>query len=103
MDDLCRILLTVDNLGIGAAGEPLLQYKLLNHGIDSARLTVDAGIDLVMSVSRGREPAPIEVKTTARPIPAGGTGKPTLGGYFPTPAQPSDSPSSTCPPTAPGC
>lgn len=31
---------------IGAAGELLVQYQLLKLGIDSVRLTTDAGIDL---------------------------------------------------------
>ena len=70
-------------LGIGAAGELLVQYKLLKHGIDSARLTVDAGIDLVMYVSRTCEPATIQVKTKEKPVPSGGTGKPSLGWFFP--------------------
>lgn len=35
---------------IGAAGEALLGYKLLKHEIDSARMTTDAGVDLVMYV-----------------------------------------------------
>lgn len=70
-------------LGIGAAGELLVQYKLLKHGIDSARLTVDAGIDLVMYVSRTCEPVTIQVKTKEKPVPAGGTVKPTLGWFFP--------------------
>ena len=35
---------------IGAAGELLVQYQLLKLGIDSARLTTDSGIDLVMYV-----------------------------------------------------
>ena len=33
---------------IGAAGELLVQYQLLKMGIDSARMTTDAGIDLVV-------------------------------------------------------
>ena len=32
---------------IGAAGEVLITYKLLKFGIDSARMTTDAGVDLV--------------------------------------------------------
>jgi hypothetical protein len=34
-------------LHIGAAGELLVQYKLLKQGIDSAAMTTDSGIDLV--------------------------------------------------------
>ena len=33
---------------IGAGGELLVQYQLLKMGIDSSRMTIDAGIDLVM-------------------------------------------------------
>jgi hypothetical protein len=33
---------------IGAAGELLVQYQLLKIGIDSARMTTDAGVDLVV-------------------------------------------------------
>jgi hypothetical protein len=32
---------------IGRMGELLVQYELLRHGIDSAPMTTDAGIDLV--------------------------------------------------------
>ncbi|HXO49568.1 MAG TPA: hypothetical protein VN888_00765 [Mycobacterium sp.] len=32
---------------IGAAGEVLITYKLLKFGIDNARMTTDAGVDLV--------------------------------------------------------
>lgn len=63
---------------IGAAGELLVQYQLLKHGIDSARLTTDSGIDLVMYVPGQTLAATIQVKTKWRPVPAGGTGKPSL-------------------------
>ena len=74
---------SMHTLGIGAAGELLVQYKLLKHGIDSSRMTVDAGIDLVMYISRNCTPATIQVKTKEKPVPAGGTGKPSLGWHFP--------------------
>lgn len=77
------MLRRMNTLGIGAAGELLVQYKLLKHGIDSARLTVDAGIDLVVYVSRDCTRATIQVKTKEQPSPAGGTGKPSLGWFFP--------------------
>jgi hypothetical protein len=38
---------------IGAAGELLVQYQLLKMGIDSARMTTDAGVDLVVYAPRG--------------------------------------------------
>lgn len=72
----------METAAIGTAGELLVQYKLLKFGIDSARLTVDAGIDLVMYVP-GHQAATIQVKTKKKPVPAGGKGKPTLGWNFP--------------------
>ena len=38
---------------IGAAGVLLVQYQLLKMGIDSARMTTDAGVDLVVYGPRG--------------------------------------------------
>ncbi|MCX2714227.1 hypothetical protein [Mycolicibacterium sp. J2] len=73
---------------IGAAGELLVQYQLLKFGIDSARLTTDSGVDLVMHLpSQGGEAiaATVQVKTKLKPVPAGGKGKPTLG--FPVPTK----------------
>ncbi len=74
---------------IGAAGELLVQYKLLKLGIDSARLTTDSGIDLVMYAPGHQTAATIQVKTNLAPKPAGGKGKLTLGWAFPdnSPAQ----------------
>jgi hypothetical protein len=37
---------------IGAAGEVLITYKLLKFGVDSARMTTDAGVDLVNVYTR---------------------------------------------------
>jgi hypothetical protein len=68
---------------IGAAGELLVQYQLLKSGIDSARLTTDSGIDLVMYVPGHQSAATIQVKTKLRPVLAGGKGKPSLGWRFP--------------------
>jgi hypothetical protein len=48
---------------IGAAGELLVQYKLLKHGIDSARLTTDSGIDLVAYSPKDNKANTIQVKT----------------------------------------
>ncbi len=73
----------VNQLGIGPAGELLVQYKLLKHDIDSSRMTVDDGIDLVMYLSPTRESATIQVKTNVKPKPAGGKGPRSLGWYFP--------------------
>ncbi|MBX7449283.1 hypothetical protein GR927_14895 [Mycolicibacterium sp. 3033] len=74
---------------IGAAGELLVQYQLLKLGIDSARLTTDSGIDLVMYVPGHRTAATIQVKANVAPKPAGGKGKLLLSWPFPdtSPAQ----------------
>jgi hypothetical protein len=68
---------------IGAAGELLVQYQLLKQGIDSARLTTDSGIDLVMYVPGHRTAATIQVKTNLASKPAGGKGKDLLSWPFP--------------------
>lgn len=74
---------------IGAAGELLVQYQLLKLGIDSARLTTDSGIDLVMYVPGSREAHTVQVKTNLESKPAGGKGKLLLSWAFPddSPAQ----------------
>jgi hypothetical protein len=74
---------------IGAAGELLVQYQLLKQGIDSARLTTDSGIDLVMYVPGHRAAATVQVKAKLKPVPAGGKGKLLLSWPFPddSPAQ----------------
>lgn len=63
---------------IGKAGELLLQYKLLLRGIESAPMTTDAGVDLVVFSSRKQEAITIQIKTNLKPKPAGGKGKLTL-------------------------
>jgi hypothetical protein len=68
---------------IGAAGELLVQYELLKQGIDSARLTTDSGIDLVMYVPGHQSAATVQVKTNLGPKPAGGKGKLLLSWPFP--------------------
>ena len=60
---------------IGAAGEALVTYKLLKHEIDSARMTTDAGVDLVMYVPGTKDAATIQVKAQWVPVPAGGKGE----------------------------
>ena len=67
---------------IGAAGEALVTYKLLKHEIDSARMTTDAGVDLVMYVPGTRDAATIQVKAQWAPVPAGGKGGPAFGWVF---------------------
>ena len=74
---------------IGAAGELLVQYRLLKLGIDSARLTTDSGIDLVVYSPATGAATTVQVKTVERAMPAGGTGRHAIGWNFPhdTPAQ----------------
>jgi hypothetical protein len=71
------------SLFIGAAGELLVQYQLLKYGVDSARLTTDSGIDLVMYVPGTKEAATIQVKATNDPKPAPGKTTPRIGLIFP--------------------
>jgi hypothetical protein len=75
---------TIGTLGIGAAGELLVQYLLLKHGIDSARLTTDSGIDLVMYVAGNSQAATIQVKAVLEPKPGtGNSSRPVFGLGFP--------------------
>lgn len=67
---------------IGAAGEALVTYKLLKHEIDSARMTTDAGVDLVMYVPGVNVAATIQVKAMSEPVPAGGKGPLSFGWVF---------------------
>lgn len=66
---------------IGAAGELLVQYKLIKHGIDSARLTTDSGIDLVMYIPGTTEAHTVQVKAIVSPFLDGGTG-PLVAGWI---------------------
>jgi hypothetical protein len=68
---------------IGAAGELLVQYQLLKLGIDSARLTTDAGIDLVVYSPATAAAATVQVKAVQAPVMAGGKGKLAIGWTFP--------------------
>ncbi len=82
--------LTRNPLHIGAGGELLVQYQLLKLGIDSARLTTDAGIDLVVYAPGAQEATTVQVKAVDRATPAGGgKGKMAIGWSFrdDTPAQ----------------
>ena len=67
----------------------LVQYQLLKLGIDSARLTTDAGIDLVAYAPATGAATTMQVKTVERSTPAGGRGRMAIGWNFPhdTPAQ----------------
>jgi hypothetical protein len=68
---------------IGAAGKLLVQYQLLKMGIDSARMTTDAGIDLVVYAPGDRSASTVEVKTNMSSKPEGGRGPLSRGWYFP--------------------
>jgi hypothetical protein len=68
---------------IGAAGELLVQYRLLKHEVDSARLTTDSGMDLVAYSPLSSRAVTIQVKTVLKPVPAGGKGAPAHGWWFP--------------------
>lgn len=62
---------------IGASGVLLIQYQLLKRGINSAPMTTDDGIDLVVYARRSQA-VTVQVKTCLRPKPAGGRGGPAL-------------------------
>jgi hypothetical protein len=49
---------------IGKCGELLVQYMLLKHGVESAPLTTDTGIDLIAFPDIERKPVTIQVKTS---------------------------------------
>lgn len=68
---------------IGAAGELLVQYQLLKLGIDSARLTTDAGIDLVVYSPATGAATTVQIKAVQAPTPAGGRGREAIGWNFP--------------------
>ena len=68
---------------IGAAGELLVQYKLIKPGIDSARLTTDSGIDLVMYVPGTTEAHTVQVKAVINPYLDAGIGPLVVGWAFP--------------------
>jgi hypothetical protein len=68
----------MDTRQIGAAGELLVQYKLLKLGIDSSRMTTDSGIDLVAYSPTENKALTIQVKTKEKPSPGGGKGKESL-------------------------
>ena len=72
---------------IGPAGELLVQYQLLKYGIDSARLTTDSGVDLVMYVPGTKAAATIQVKSVLEPKSQQPAGKPIFGLHFPDSCQ----------------
>ncbi len=68
----------IGSLSIGAAGELLVQYKLLKLGIDSARLTTDSGIDLVMYIPGTKVAITVQVKSTNGTAVDAASGRPWL-------------------------
>jgi hypothetical protein len=63
---------------IGAAGELLVQYKLLKYGVDSAAMTTDSGVDLVAYSPTTNRSHTVQVKTKKQPAKGGGKGKELL-------------------------
>lgn len=66
--------MATNTLHIGAAGELLVQFRFLRNGIDSARLTTDAGVDLVAYPPGTGRALTVQVETVERLTPAGGKG-----------------------------
>jgi len=48
----------------GKCGELLVQYQLLKHGVESAPMTTDYGVDLVAFHAAKRKTVTIQVKTS---------------------------------------
>lgn len=68
---------------IGKCGELLVQQKLLLHGIESAPLTTDSGVDLVAYSSKREDAITIQVKTNLKAKPGGGKGKLAIDWWAP--------------------
>jgi len=68
---------------IGKCGELLVQYHLLQNGIESAPMTTDSGIDLVAYSTKGNKALTIQVKTNQKPKPGGGKGKLAIDWWIP--------------------
>ena len=69
---------------IGRAGELLVQYRLLLLGVESAPMSTDSGIDLVVYSPVSKQPNTVQVKTNLKPKPGGGRGKAGLDWWMPT-------------------
>ncbi len=61
------------NQRIGKCGELIVQYTLLRHGVDSAPMTTDPGIDLIAFKDIKKKPVTIQVKTSTHHSEQGGT------------------------------
>jgi hypothetical protein len=66
---------TLSTQQIGKCGELLVQYKLLLKGVESAHLTTDSGVDLVVYSANRKDAVTVQVKTNLQPKPGGGVGK----------------------------
>ena len=69
---------------IGASGVLLIQYRLLKLGIESAPMTTDSGVDLVVYSSKQDHALTVQVKACLRPKPAGGKGSMALDWWLPS-------------------
>lgn len=72
------IIVSLKTAQIGRCGELLVQYLLLLRGIESAPMSTDSGIDLVIYSPKMREPMTIQVKANLQPKASGGKGKSAL-------------------------
>lgn len=70
--------MTQSTAQIGRSGELLVQYRLLKLGIESAPMTTDYGIDLVVYAPKVMRSLTIQVKANKGPKPAGGRGRMAL-------------------------
>lgn len=68
---------------IGKCGELLVQYRLLQNGIESAPMTTDSGIDLVAYSPISNRAITIQVKTNQKAKPGGGKGRPAIDWWVP--------------------
>ena len=73
----------LSNARIGRAGELLVQYELLILGVESAPMTTDSGIDLVVYSAKTYRARTIQVKANFAPKASGGKGKAALDWWFP--------------------
>ena len=65
----------MSTLRIGRCGELLVQYKLLKLGFESAPMTTDSGVDLVVFSQQTGRAVTVQVKANDAPKPGGGKGK----------------------------
>lgn len=65
----------MSTLRIGRCGELLVQYKLLKLGYESAPMTTDSGVDLVVFAPRDQRAVTVQVKANDAPKRGGGKGK----------------------------